>query len=1426
MSRLIPRAYQEEIFNAACKQNVIAVLDTGSGKTYIAVMLIRWALLTTYEPKKVIVFLVPKVPLVEQQTNFIREQTGLEVRGYSGNMGVDLWNRHQWIDEFQATTVLVMTPQILLDLLNHVHWSIDRISLLIFDEAHHCQKDHPYNAIMRDHYSSCPEDKRPKIFGMTASPIWQDKNPHASLARLKRNLHATIIGVSENKDELNEHSPKPQEFIVQYPSSPVNGYHDYLTPSFWSYIDGRDLLAHEDFSKDAVQRRYENTFSALGPFAADAYLFKHLESTIERIQNGQRDVYARGQGSDDPMSDDVEVIEPQVGKAEIQAIQNALNDFASRFEVNAIPPTWLSPKVLKLVSLLADQRSKAFQGIVFVEQRQIAMTLEYILPLITELAEWLHVAALVGHGNGEARHDSKGMKFSAQQDVVKKYRARELNLLIATSVAEEGLDFPACDLVIRFDGIQHMIGYLQSRGRARQSNSTYICMLAHDAVLERLRIENLRRAEPKLQALLKKEAIHEKEEDDGEEPPQWSLDIAERETFRVPTTKAILTFHSAVSLLNNLCSLIKRDRYTRPLKPIYTIAADSSATVQLPSALPLEPHQLVYTATPRLSKKEAKRAVAYEAIIALYQLGVFDDYLLPTVSTNGAMVEDADGKLIKNPTDIPEVMDVAVVDPWTVHGEIWMHPLEVDGKTVTAIVTGSQLPEVALPCGDKLARVLRGPRLEWSSQEEKELNLAIMAEYTAHVLFWTVTSRQIIGSLTCYLVPLDSTGRPDIPLMQESLQNRYSEDWSVISGRHVGQLLIMNTRYFGRPFIFKSFRNDITASSVPIIIDGPIVEEGFASYIDFFTEKWKSSKAKFDNYIPPDDPMLQVYVHRRENSSLYALQGPNPLEHSASVPRDIVLPLSTCQWISVAAEIKDAYLVLPKVLQHVTDIYRAQALCADLRLGALPMDRVIEATTLPCANAGYSNQRLETLGDGVLKLCAVVYLFNRFPRRHEGQLDALKVNCVSNRVLLARAKEVNLEQYLTSEQHNMKRWRMTSADSIVDAEGKHRVHRQFPRRSLQDCMEALLGAAFQSGGIPAALQVGTNLKLCFGGSDDWRTRYQLPEPSPTPVLFQPLEEALGYKFRNGKLLAEALTHPSFGLNEGACYQRLEFLGDALIDLVVIHHLFDKFPLATSGQMSWARSRVVCSPALATAAIRELTIQKYLLQNNVELGKAVSAYVPILESMSYEQIARDGWKYEPPKVLCDVMESVLGAVLVDTNFDYAKSALVARKAISGLLEVLNPYMPRDPVSELLTWVAKQGCERACFRRQQSDPDSPRKDAFVVVVHGVVVTPAQIGRNISLAKGLAAEEARTILESDSELCLRRLCDCRVAGTLADGVDVQTTLPDNQLQPETTWSDETEQGFAYLARESSRSLQDFGADDVGREDSEDEYEVSAMI
>jgi endoribonuclease Dicer len=153
----------------------------------------------------------------------------------------------------------------------------------------------------------------------------------------------------------------------------------------------------------------------------------------------------------------------------------------------------------------------------------------------------------------------------------------------------------------------------------------------------------------------------------------------------------------------------------------------------------------------------------------------------------------------------------------------------------------------------------------------------------------------------------------------------------------------------------------------------------------------------------------------------------------------------------------------------------------------------------------------------------------------------MRRNSVSNRVLLARAKEIGLERLLTSEPSAMRKWRPSTGDGgFID--GVWFAKRKFARRSLQDCMEALLGVGFLCGGIDMALHVGTALELCFGGTDPWPRRYIMREPSPVPLLFDDLQKALGYEFRSGELLIEAITHPSFQ-SESACYQRLEFLGD-------------------------------------------------------------------------------------------------------------------------------------------------------------------------------------------------------------------------------------------------------------------------------------------
>lgn len=99
---------------------------------------------------------------------------------------------------------------------------------------------------------------------------------------------------------------------------------------------------------------------------------------------------------------------------------------------------------------------------------------------------------------------------------------------------------------------------------------------------------------------------------------------------------------------------------------------------------------------------------------------------------------------------------------------------------------------------------------------------------------------------------------------------------------------------------------------------------------------------------------------------------------------------------------------------------------------------------------------------------------------------------------------------------------------------------------MSDCIEALIGASWLSGPTDVALAVGHSLKMCFGGSQPWHERPEALRMNSRPaygsaIEHKPLEQALGYTFRNGKLLQEALTHQSSAVlrPQNPTYERLE-----------------------------------------------------------------------------------------------------------------------------------------------------------------------------------------------------------------------------------------------------------------------------------------------
>ena len=112
---LLPRRYQEEIFVRAQQGNVIAALDTGSGKTYISTLLIKWVVAQNVGKERIVVFLVPKVALVQQQGEFIAKQTSLRVRQFSGATAHEMGDRTGWKKEFDDSDVFVMTGMFALE---------------------------------------------------------------------------------------------------------------------------------------------------------------------------------------------------------------------------------------------------------------------------------------------------------------------------------------------------------------------------------------------------------------------------------------------------------------------------------------------------------------------------------------------------------------------------------------------------------------------------------------------------------------------------------------------------------------------------------------------------------------------------------------------------------------------------------------------------------------------------------------------------------------------------------------------------------------------------------------------------------------------------------------------------------------------------------------------------------------------------------------------------------------------------------------------------------------------------------------------------------------------------------------------------------------------------------------------------------------
>ena len=214
-----------------------------------------------------------------------------------------------------------------------------------------------------------------------------------------------------------------------------------------------------------------------------------------------------------------------------------------------------------------------------------------------------------------------------------------------------------------------------------------------------------------------------------------------------------------------------------------------------------------------------------------------------------------------------------------------------------------------------------------------------------------------------------------------------------------------------------------------------------------------------------------------------------------------------------------------------------------------------------------------------------------------------------------------------------------------------------------------------------------------------------------------LEQKIQYTFRDRRLLRQALTHSSCAneqkINKTEDYERLEFLGDAVLELISSDYIYREHPEMSEGRMTKYRSSIVCEPALAYCA-REIGLDQHIM-----LGKG--------------EEATGGRKRD--SIISDVMEAVIGAIYLDSGMDEAKK-FIHRFVLSDLEHKQLFYDAKTILQEEVQKANKETLHYELVREEGPEHDK----TFVVEARiGDVRVGSGTGHSKKAAEQKAAYEA---------------------------------------------------------------------------------------
>jgi len=467
-----PRLYQQTIFGVAAKENTLVVLPTGMGKTAISLMLAAQRLKEF--PNYKILILAPTRPLCEQHLETFKKHLDTDgILLFTGKTSpserAKLWSEAK---------VVVSTPQGLENDVISGRIKVEEISLIVFDEAHKAVSDYAY-VFIADQYLK--RARRQRVLALTASPGHDiDK-----IIEVCDNLGIDDLEIRDENDpdvkpyiqdvkinwvsvEFTEELKRIQKYLSSCFQRKVKSIQAYgmLKNFLPSKITRTQLLKFQSRIYGEVAKGNKN-FEMLKSMSllAEAMKVSHALELLESQGIHSLHLYLDG-------------IQKDAARSKVKAVKNLVvdTDFRSALLLtkSMMESNVEHPKIKEVKRIiLKTLRKKDQKVIVFTQYRDTADHLVNEFNNLKNVNSKIEAKLFVG----QTKKNGTGLSQKKQKEILDDFRESKFNVLVSTSVGEEGLDIPQVDLVLFYEPVPSAIRTIQRRGRTGRLESGKVITL-------------------------------------------------------------------------------------------------------------------------------------------------------------------------------------------------------------------------------------------------------------------------------------------------------------------------------------------------------------------------------------------------------------------------------------------------------------------------------------------------------------------------------------------------------------------------------------------------------------------------------------------------------------------------------------------------------------------------------------------------------------------------------------------------------------------------------------------------------------------------------------------------------------------------------------------------------------------------------------